>query len=343
MYVKLFRSILTSTVWMEPTHVLRTWLTLLLLSDPDGNVLISVPGLAKEACITIDQCREALAKLESPDPESQHREEEGRRILRIGDDVPAWHIVNYAYYRGLRDKEQKREYMREYQKFYRSKKKVDKLAEGGHSGNANGMELAQEEGEVEEEEEKTETKRGRFAPPTLQEVTSHVNEKPSTLPAPEPSDTSTVQVQKRHSTTRASSLTPSSLTPDSPLPESGASTDLFETFYNPYLRHDARLDAEKAWARLSMQDRLECLEKTPTWVKAKAGTEKKFIPLPATFLNKKRWRDPLEDLTEKVGGSPLQAAPSPAQKCWRCENTMNREDLMGSTKFCRECRKKGAI
>jgi len=176
----------------------------------------------------------------------------------------------------------------------------------------------------------------------------HVNEKPSTLPAPEPSDTSTVQVQKRHSTTRASSLTPSSLTPssltpDSPLPESGASTDLFEAFYNPYLRHDARLDAEKAWARLSMQDRLECLEKTPTWVKAKAGTEKKFIPLPATFLNKKRWRDPLEDLTEKVGGSPLQAAPSPAQKCWRCENTMNREDLMGSTKFCRECRKKGAI
>lgn len=173
MYVKLFRSILTSTVWMEPNHILRTWLTLLLLCDSEGYVNISIPGIAKEAHITVDECRDALAKLEAPDPESQHKEEEGRRIIRIGGDVPAWHVVNYLHYRKLRDENQKREYMREYQKEYRRKRKSAKLAEVGISGQG----LAQEEEEVEVEEDVKKKRDGRFAPPSVQEVITYTAEK----------------------------------------------------------------------------------------------------------------------------------------------------------------------
>ncbi len=74
----------------------------------------------------------------------------------------------------------------------------------------------------------------------------------------------------------------------------------FEDFHSQYPRHDARQDAERAWAKLTQAERLECLEKTPAWVKRKAGTERRHLPMPATFLNKKRWRDPVEDPTEKV-------------------------------------------
>jgi hypothetical protein len=149
-------------------------LAILLLADSEGYLLISVPGLAKEAHVSIDECRDALARLEAPDPESQHREEEGRRIIRIGGEVPAWHIVNYSYYRSLRDEDLRREYMREYQKDYRRKKKAAKLS----SVNPGKPRLAQAEEEAEEEEEKTSTKTGgRFAPPTLQELTAYIKEK----------------------------------------------------------------------------------------------------------------------------------------------------------------------
>jgi len=124
MYIKLFRSILSSTIWLEDDHVLRCWLAMLLMSESDGLIKISIPGLAKEASITIDQCREALAKLESPDPDSQSQEEGGRRIIRISQSEPIWLIVNYEKYRKLRDSDQRREYMKEYMREYRASLKT---------------------------------------------------------------------------------------------------------------------------------------------------------------------------------------------------------------------------
>lgn len=121
-----------------------------------------------------------------------------------------------------------------------------------------------------------------------------------------------------------------------------------QDFYKIYPRHDGGNVPEKSWTKLSRGERLECLEKTPAWIKARPGTEKQFFPMPATFLNQKRWRDPIEDLTQKVGGASFGASSQAgsfgaARKCYRCEKEMTSDDLIGSAKFCRDCRKKGAL
>jgi len=134
---------------MEDDKTLRVWLTLLLLAESDGIVRVSVPGLAKEACVTFGEAKASLAKLEAPDAESQSQKEEGRRILRLGDDT-VWMIVNFEMYRKIRNAESRREYMREYMRDYRGKQKVLTV-------NTCKPLLAQEEEEEEESNEESKT------------------------------------------------------------------------------------------------------------------------------------------------------------------------------------------
>ena len=119
-YTKLFSSIITSTIWQEdnPTRIL--WITMLALSDADGMVEGSIPGLARMAGITIEDCEKAMAKLQSPDPYSRSKEHKGRRV---GDVDGGWIILNRSKYR---DKKVKRtDYHREYMRRYRTKNDVN--------------------------------------------------------------------------------------------------------------------------------------------------------------------------------------------------------------------------
>ena len=123
MYVKLFSSLLDSSLWMEPDHVLRVFLMFLLACDQEGNVAMAVPGIARRARVSLEDAREALAKLELPDPDSQSRDEDGRRIVRIGDaGEPVWRIVNYQHYREIGRRENQLACHRERAKRYRAKR-----------------------------------------------------------------------------------------------------------------------------------------------------------------------------------------------------------------------------
>ena len=75
----------------------------------------------------------------------------------------------------------------------------------------------------------------------------------------------------------------------------------FDQFYSRYPKKVARKEAEKAWARLSPDDKQKALEALPTHLKYwdVKGTEREFIPHPATWLNGARFEDELE-LTEHV-------------------------------------------
>ena len=75
----------------------------------------------------------------------------------------------------------------------------------------------------------------------------------------------------------------------------------FDQFYQQYPRKVARREAEKAWARLSLQDKQKAVDALPTHLKYWdiKGTEREFIPHPATWLNQGRFEDELE-LTERV-------------------------------------------
>jgi hypothetical protein len=95
-YVKLFGSILASTIWRESATTCKLWITMLALADRDGLVEGSVPGLADLARLDVKTCHEALAILLAPDPDSRTKTDEGRRI----QEVPGgWLITNYEFYR----------------------------------------------------------------------------------------------------------------------------------------------------------------------------------------------------------------------------------------------------
>jgi hypothetical protein len=159
MYVKLFDDLLDSTIWMEKDHIVRVWLTLLLLSNSEGFVEMPIPAIASRARVGLDECAEAIARLEAPDPYSRTGLEEGRRILRVTEEKTLWKIVNFEYYRALRSADQKREYQKRYMREYRARKKKTSQSEDS-AGKFSQSEtkshgLAQAEAEAEAEAEET--------------------------------------------------------------------------------------------------------------------------------------------------------------------------------------------
>jgi hypothetical protein len=104
-FTKLFSTIVHSTVWREEMHVKVVWVTMLALANRNGIVEVSVPGLADVSRVTVDQCREALIRLASPDPDSRTKEHEGRRIAECDG---GWQILNYMKYRELQVKDEQR-------------------------------------------------------------------------------------------------------------------------------------------------------------------------------------------------------------------------------------------
>lgn len=95
--------------------------------------------------------------------------------------------------------------------------------------------------------------------------------------------------------------TPSAL-PTSPI------DDLFPKFWKLYPRKVGKDKAEKAWAKLKVNQSLydvmvAALAKqvlTPDWTKERG----QFIPHPATWLNGKRWQDEIPELASNVHPFP---------------------------------------
>ena len=79
-YVRINASFLRSAVWQQTAHVRLVWLALLLLADESGRVVASVPGLAHEARVTLDECEDALQVFASPDAHARNRAHDGRLL-----------------------------------------------------------------------------------------------------------------------------------------------------------------------------------------------------------------------------------------------------------------------
>lgn len=70
----------------------------------------------------------------------------------------------------------------------------------------------------------------------------------------------------------------------------------FEDFWSIYPRKMSRKDAMKAWNSLSCSDRSLAMQALPNHLEywKAAGTEKQFLPYPATWLRGERFHDELE-------------------------------------------------
>lgn len=156
-YTKLFGSIVASTVWDEDDQTRIVWITLLALSDRDGYVAASIPGLARLARVSLEDCKRALGKLRHPDEYSRSTEHEGRRI----EAVPGgWFILNRGKYRDLTSDEEKAERHRLANRRYYEKNKGKETAtldrDSDHrSPNRIGSDEISAETETEKEKSKT--------------------------------------------------------------------------------------------------------------------------------------------------------------------------------------------
>lgn len=121
-YSKLHSSLVNSSLWTEPDAVRLLFITLLAMCDRDGVVYGSRLGLSRIAHISVDEIEEAWETLLDADPESSDRmrapENEGRRIEEVSG---GFRLLNFEYYRGLRNDDERREQNREAQARFKAK------------------------------------------------------------------------------------------------------------------------------------------------------------------------------------------------------------------------------
>ncbi len=103
MYVKLFGSILDSSIWSADPTTRIVWITMLAMADEFGIVYASIDGLARRAQVATQQCRKALKVLEAPDENDRSGVAQGCRIRALQG---AWEVINYKKYRELRTQKQ---------------------------------------------------------------------------------------------------------------------------------------------------------------------------------------------------------------------------------------------
>jgi hypothetical protein len=187
MYAKVF-----DTMWdgslAGSGPVWAVFVFLLAKCDADGNVDIHPAVIASLTGFPIEQVKDALLKLQSPDPDSRSPEEAGARIILMDDHREwGWSIVNHAKYRGLKDKDMLRHQTRERVAKHRnalkrpvtpgnaSKRHTDADAEAHTEAEAEAP--ASASSKPPQEKKHTVASRPPFSIPTLEEVRTYCQER----------------------------------------------------------------------------------------------------------------------------------------------------------------------
>ena len=122
-YTKLFTEIIHSTIWTSSLTDKVVWITMLAMADDRGQCRASVPGLARIAGVSREECLIALNSFLKPDIDSRSQEYEGRRIKEIDG---GWLLINHAKYRQLRSAEERKKYQADWMA---NKRRKDKESE----------------------------------------------------------------------------------------------------------------------------------------------------------------------------------------------------------------------
>jgi hypothetical protein len=174
MYGKVFASMFTGSMMGVGSHVYSVMTYAIVNADADGFVELNARLLSVLIGDPQDRIEEAIAYLCQPDPDSRTPDQEGRRLLKKGQFL--YQLVNYAYYREIRNREDRREQNREAKRRERQKAKSADVSTCQQCQHMSAM-SAQAEAEVEEKEESKKKKpasrpRGRkpFTLPTVEQV-----------------------------------------------------------------------------------------------------------------------------------------------------------------------------
>lgn len=160
--MKLFGSILDSSIWLQDDKTRILWITMLAMANKNGLVEAARPNIAIRAQISPEDCIKAMEKLCSPDPESKTSDYEGRRVEKVDG---GYQILNYRKYREMGMSDARREYLREKKRESRNVNNVNNVNKLStvHSVSASASESASDT---------QNTGPKVFTPPTLEEVAS---------------------------------------------------------------------------------------------------------------------------------------------------------------------------
>lgn len=130
-FTKLHSGILVSTIWRECPSVKVVWITLLAMADQDGIIEATIPGLAAQANVSIEETETAIEKFLSPDKYSRTPDREGRRIEVIAG---GWQLLNYQKYREKLSVEDRKRQAAVRQQRYRDRRASDAKRNAGVTG-----------------------------------------------------------------------------------------------------------------------------------------------------------------------------------------------------------------
>ncbi len=170
MYSKLYRTIFDGSLYGE-FEALTVFMAMLALADRHGEVDAAPNKIAGCLGCSVEFVLKGIDLLEAPDPISRTPAEEGRRLLRLPNDEGGlkpfgWRITNYEKYRSIRNEEERRAYKREWDRENRSKKSEPTKPDQKRP-------IQKQSAEADTVKEK----KGRFAPPSLQEVKAYCKER----------------------------------------------------------------------------------------------------------------------------------------------------------------------
>lgn len=147
MFGKVFRCLWQGSLCGKADEQL-VFVYMLAHADSGGQVEMVQSIISQQTGLPLDRVEAAIAALMAPDPESRTPDQEGRRLLPLGERSWGWEIVNYAKYRHMRDENARKEQTKRAVAKYRSNKKNGDVSHGKPR-------KAQGEVEVEGEEEKS--------------------------------------------------------------------------------------------------------------------------------------------------------------------------------------------
>jgi hypothetical protein len=119
MYGKSFASMYVGSMRGAGLHVFGVWNYCIANCDAKGEVEINADIVAFLLGCEAEQINKALEFLMSPDPNSRTKDEEGRRLLRLGQF--SYKLVNHRHYQAMRTAEERREYFTNWKRAKRSK------------------------------------------------------------------------------------------------------------------------------------------------------------------------------------------------------------------------------
>lgn len=123
MYARIYEQIFSSSIMEEDLETRYVWFCLLTLADKEGFVDITIPAIARRINLNEQAVTKAIEKFMLPDLSSRTPTSDGKRLEKIRDTF-GWKIINYLYYRDLRNEDSRREYMRNYMKERRKCKQI---------------------------------------------------------------------------------------------------------------------------------------------------------------------------------------------------------------------------